>query len=153
MKNLKIFSLKNSPIGNLPAWLVILFLAVAVIGFADATFLTAKSYLGGTIPCAILNGCEEVVTSQYSKIFGLPVALLGSVYYLLIAVLTLIYLDSGSYRFLGAAARLTVIGLLASIWFIFLQVFVIHALCLYCLVSAGTSTTLFILGVHLVRKY
>lgn len=150
--NLNPFSTKSLPNSQLLSWLSIVFLAVALIGFADAAFLSAKHYSGGPIPCAILNDCETVTTSRYSEILDIPVSLLGAIYYITIAVLTLAYLDSRNYKLLSAAIRLTVIGLVASAYFLFLQIFVLKALCFYCLISAITSATLFIFGLYLKSR-
>lgn len=133
-------------------WLVLVFAVLSFGGFLDATYLAAKYYLGEPVVCSILNGCEKVTSSQYAAIFGIPVALLGSLYYLLIFVLTVIYLDSRNEKFFRLAAGLTPIGFLASLIFVYLQVFVIHALCLYCLISAATSTLLFIFSFFAFTK-
>ena len=54
-------------------------------------------------------------------------------------------------KLLNLTARLTIIGLLASLWFIYLQLFVIKAICLYCMFSAFTSITLFIFGLFVLN--
>ncbi len=137
----------------IPKWLPFCFLIFSAIGFADATYLTVKHFLGTPIPCAILQGCEQVTNSQFATIFGVPVALLGSGYYLTVLILTVIYLDTRKVFAIKLAASLTIFGFLASLWFIFLQVFIIKAICLYCMVSAATSTLLFIIGmVYLIKN-
>ncbi len=130
--------------------LAIAFLVIAAIGFADATWLTAKHFLGGPLPC-LTGGCELVTTSAYSNILGIPVALLGAGYYLTQLILAIAYFESKSLTPLRLASYLATAGLLASIYFVSLQLFVLHAICIYCMVSAGTSTTLFILGLLLLR--
>ena len=143
MTNSEISSNKPAAPSN---WLLFFFPALSAIGFADATYLTVKHFLGTPIPCAILKGCEQVANSQYAVVFGIPVALLGSFYYLTILVLAAIYFDSRQPSVLKLLAYLTPFGFLASLWFVYLQVFVIKAICLYCMVSAATSTILFIMG-------
>ncbi|MBM2817838.1 MAG: Vitamin epoxide reductase family protein [Parcubacteria group bacterium] len=143
------------------------FLPVSFLGFLDASYLSVKHFVGTPPPCSVLRGCEEVTTSQYSVIGGIPVALLGAIYYLAIFILILsvlkkrnMFSSSGAENVAGAnedkllnfTACLTVIGLLASLWFIYLQLFVIKAICLYCMFSALTSTALFVFGV-LVLKF
>lgn len=141
----------NKPSTPIPKWLVWLFVLFSFAGFLDATYLAVKHYLGTPINCSIFAGCEKVTTSQYATLLGIPVALLGAIYYLLILVLVIAYLDTTKERVLYFTARLTPIGFLASLWFLFLQLFVIKALCLYCVISALTSTTLFILGIILLK--
>ncbi len=143
MPNLEASSNKPAaPSNRIP----IIFLIISAIGFIDAAYLTTQHYLGAPVACSILKGCEQVTTSQYSLIFGVPVALLGALYYLTILVLSVAYLDSRKQSILKLAARLTLIGFLASLYFVYLQIFVIKAICLYCMGSATTSTLLFIFG-------
>ena len=131
---------------NIKLRLPIGLLIVSILGFADAAYLTIEHYLKAIPPCAVGN-CEQVLTSVYSQIAGVPVSLLGAIYYLLIAVLVILYLDTKNVRFFKAAAYITVLGFVASLYFFYLQAFVIHAYCQYCLMSAVTSTLLFILGI------
>ena len=133
---------------KIPKWLFAFFLIViSFIGFLDATYITLKHYLGVPITCSILNGCEKVTTSVYSTVFNIPVALIGSVYYLIIFALIILYLDTKKETIFYTASKITALGFIASIWFTYLQIFVLKAFCFYCLVSSGTSTILFILGI------
>ena len=141
------------------------FLPVSFLGFLDASYLSIKHFVGTPLPCSVFRGCEEVTTSQYSVIGGIPVALLGAIYYLTIFILILavlrrnIFSSSGAENSVGTnedkllnlTARLTVMGLLASLWFIYLQLFVIKAICLYCMFSAFTSITLFVFGIIVLK--
>jgi len=121
------------------------------LGLIDASYLAAKHYTRTIPPCAIVKGCEVVTTSQYATIGGISVALLGAIYYLAVLVISIAIIDTKSDRLKKFLARFSVIGLLASIWFISLQLFVIKALCLYCLVSAFSSTTIFITAFFLKK--
>ena len=129
------------------------FLLVTFVGFADAAYLTAKHYLGEIPPCSIINGCETVLTSPYATIVGnIPIALVGAVYYLTLIVGGIAYLDTKNKTVLAATAYFTTTGFLTSAILVFLQIFVIKALCLYCLASAITSTLLFVLGIIILKK-
>jgi uncharacterized membrane protein len=132
--------------------IVVLFLVFAFLGFLDATYLTAKHFLDSPVTCTLLEGCEVVTTSQYSEIFGIPVALLGLIYYLLIFVLVNRYRETGVEKFLIGASRFTIFGLLASVWFIFVQAVLLKAFCIYCLLSAITSITLFVIGIITLKR-
>lgn len=133
-------------------YFAIAFLAIALLGFADATYLTIKHYQGEAPTCIITKGCGVVATSKYATIFEIPVALLGTLYYLSIIILAVAYLDTKKTIVLTIMARLTWVGLIASLYFVGLQLFVIKALCLYCIVSAGSSFTLFILQFPLMQS-
>ena len=133
--------------------LIIIFLAASFIGFLDAAYLTIQHYLGVVPPCAITGGCATVLTSAYQKIFGIQVALLGAIYYLALFLLTIAYLTSGRKALILLAALATPIGFIASLWFVCLQLFVIKAICFYCMISALTSTTLFVVGIMIIINY
>ena len=128
-------------------------LAVAFIGFLDAVYLTVQHYLGFDLNCPITGSCSEVLNSPYAILAGIPISLLGAVYYLSIIILTTAYLDAGKPALLKWAAYLTVPGFLAALGLLYLQFFVIEALCFYCLISAAVSTVLFALGLtHLISS-
>lgn len=128
----------------------ILFLSIGFIGFADSSFLALKHYLRLPVPCAIVRGCDIVTTSPYSMVGPIPLAVLGMVYYLSIIILAVLYIDSKRALFLSFLARFTAVGFVASLYLIFLQAVVLKAFCLYCLISATTSTLLFLIGVYMV---
>ncbi len=119
MKNLQRLLQKTN---NVPKWLPILFLCIALFGFADASYLTITHINNVTLPCYIVEGCDTVTSSKYSEIFGIPVSLLGALYYLSIIVLTTLFLDK---KYIGAiyiASLLTPLGLIASAYFMVVNV-------------------------------
>ena len=132
-------------------WLVAI-IVLTVIGFADATFLTVEHFRGGTIPCLITSGCETVTTSRYSSWGPVPVALAGAIFYLVILVLTVAYLESGYAKLKPVIFVSAAIAWLGSLRFVYLQAFVLHAYCFYCLVSA-TAVTLILLCTIGARWY
>ena len=129
-----------------PKWFAVSLLAVSLVGFLDSAYLAAKHFFGSPVTCFIVEGCETVTTSRFATVAGIPVALLGAFYYLGIFLLAVAYLDTKRAAFMKLAARLTFVGFLASLWFIYVQAFVLEAWCIYCLVSATRSTILFILS-------
>lgn len=151
MKHLK--RLLKTQLSPVPTSLAVIVLVIAVLGFADASYLTVEHFKGTIPPCSIVSGCETVLTSSYSAIFGIPVSLLGAIYYLIIAIGTFAYLDTKKTVVLKWALALTVFGLVMSLWFIFLQAFIVDAWCLYCLGSAATSIALFVMANVIFKKY
>lgn len=129
-----------------PKTLAIVILVLAFIGFLDATYLTVQHYLGAIPPCLLTEGCSAVLTSEWSKVFGLPVALLGAVYYLTLLLLAIVYLKTGRGKVLFSAAVVTFFGAITSIWLVILQLFIIKEICFYCMISATTSAALFVIG-------
>ena len=127
------------------------FLLLSLAGFADSTYLTAKHFLGTPVPCSLLEGCETVLSSPYSVVAGIPVALFGSLFYASVFLVTLMYLNRGKDGLLWVMVLLTPFGFLATLWFVYVQIFILHAICLYCMFSAATSTTLFVLGLCILK--
>ena len=144
--------LLTMPLSSVPNKFVITILVLALIGFVDATYLTIEHYQNVIPPCAV-GGCETVLTSVYSEVAGIPVALAGAIYYLFILIGALAYLEGRHERLLRYVLIATTFGLLASLYFLFLQAFILHAYCLYCLGSLTTSTVLFILAITVFSKY
>lgn len=144
--------LKRQP-NNVPKKIAILLFVVALLGFADAAYLTIEHYRGVIPPCTVVSGCELVLTSDYSVVAGIPVSLGGTIFYLIILIGIFAYLDFKKPRILQLTLFATVPGFIASLWFLYLQVFVIHSYCLYCLGSALTSTLLFIISMWVFSKY
>ena len=137
----------SSKVNSMPRkWVTVGWLVFSLIGFLDSTYLTIQHYRGALVGCGILSNCEEVTTSEYAVIAGIPLALLGALYYLTIFLLTIAYFDTKHSLILTVIPLLTILGFIASLILVYLQVFVIHALCLYCLMSALISTGLFILA-------
>src|SRR3990167_2289058 len=141
---------QNQQSRSAPKWWLGSTLALSFVGFLDASYLTAKHYLGFEIPCSILNGCEQVLSSQYATVFGMPVALFGAFYYLAVLLLIVAFLDRKNAVFLKGAVLLPIGGFLATLWFVFAQIFLLDALCFYCLVSGLLTTSLFALSVYFV---
>jgi uncharacterized membrane protein len=124
---------------------------IALLGFIDAVYLTTK-YYSGNINCSIISGCQEVLSSQYSAIVGIPLALLGALYYLFVLIAAIVYIDSRNKWALKIISIFPTIGFLFSIWLTYLQAYVIKAFCQYCILSALTSTILFILSLIIMKK-
>lgn len=141
---------------NLPTSLLrYLPLSVGILGFAgflDATYLTIIHFKNAIPPCTIAHGCEAVLTSQYATIFGIPIALIGALYYLTVLGLLVIWIKTKATRWLTLLVSITGIGLLIGIVLVYLQAFVLHAFCQYCLLSELIDFLLFDCAWWLWRK-
>jgi uncharacterized membrane protein len=119
----------------------ILYVVVAIValaGLADATFLSVQSLTGETLTCGGSPDCFKVLGSSYAKVGRVPVALLGAFAYF--CVFTLATFAAFGY----ARARtflIPTIGamFLATLWFLYVQAFLLHAYCRYCLLSAAMT--------------
>ena len=115
---------------------------VALVGVLDASYLTVEHLSGNSVRCMIVTGCDEVLQSSYATLpGGVPVAALGAVaYFTAFSLATLsVFGYAGARRLL---APLVAVMFLATLWFLYLQAFVIRAFCVYCLLSAAVTTTL-----------
>jgi uncharacterized membrane protein len=119
---------------------------VALIGLGDSVYLTVKHFLDEKVPCSLVTGCEQVLTSQYAEIFGIPTAAFGAIAYF--AVFSLAILAAfGNRRMWFVFGAATVLMLGFTLWLLYLQAFVIKAFCQFCLLSAATTSILFIIAV------
>jgi len=131
---------------------VVLILLLAFCGIADSAYLAEHELNGTPLICNIqnLDGCNIVATSQYSYLFGVPLAEYGVLFYgilFVLAALELVLFDRLLRRVLQGIA---LVGVLASLYFTSLQVFFIGAFCIYCLVSA-TLTLLILICASLIE--
>lgn len=128
-------------------------IALSFIGLADTTYLSVFAYLN-TVPSCAIGGCEQVLTSVYSKFFGVPLAYIGLVYYVyLFALALLLVIDPKSRTLAWAAAGYAFLGLAFSIYFEFyIQGMLIGAYCMYCAISALTTLALAVTAGWHLRK-
>ena len=120
---------------------VIAILILAFCGLADSAYITQNEINGTELICNVqsLSGCNTVAGSQYSHLFGIPLSEYGVLFYgilFIIAALELALFD----RFLRRVLQvISLIGIVASLYFTSVQVFFIGAFCIYCLASAITT--------------
>jgi uncharacterized membrane protein len=120
-------------------------LALALIGMADAFYVARASYLGQPLREIIIEGANTVLNSPYARIFGVPLSYLGLVYYsFMFGLAALLAFDPRSRGLRAGALIYTAMGVCSSIYFMYLQINYIRAVCIYCLFSAITTLLLFI---------
>lgn len=124
---------------------------LALVGLCDAVYLTVQHISGQSVPCSVTGGCEEVLTSQYAVIAGIPLAALGAAAYF--SVFSLSTLAAFGYQIAGKLLLpLVATMVLVSLWLFYLQAFVIRAFCQFCLLSAGITIALMIVVVFARKK-
>ena len=115
--------------------LVIVIGVLSLCGLADAIYLTIEHITGQSVRCTIVAGCSEVLSSSYAVVGGYPLASIGALAYF--TVFSLAILALFGYRIASQLLILLVLAMcLVSLWLIYLQAFVIHAFCQFCLLSA-----------------
>lgn len=139
--------LPSSAIRYLPLAICLL----AFLGFLDATYLTILHYKNAIPPCT-LHGCETVLSSSYATIFGIPIALIGGLFYLSVLGLLGLWLQMKKASLLSLLSLLTLLALFVAIGLVYIQVFILHAFCQYCLASELIDFLLFDCAWWLWRK-
>ena len=121
---------------------------LCLIGIGVAGYLTYTHYAKIKVICGSNGGCETVQSSVYSKLAGLPVAVLGLAGYIGILFSLAIRNEIGRAAGFGIA----LVGFLFSMYLTYREAFTIHAYCYWCLSSAALMTLLVILTtVRLLR--
>lgn len=118
---------------------------ISIVGFLDALYLFYIE-MSGKAGCLIREGifdCVEVNLSDYAKIFGIPISLLGAVYYLAVMFnVRQIVASTDKYWLKIVLPTLTLFGAMFSIYLTIIEIFVLKALCEFCLLSAVCTWTI-----------
>ncbi len=122
--------------------------ALALAGMVVAGLLWYWHVQNADIPCTNA-GCDRVAQHPTSRLFGIPVAAYGTLFYLSFAVLCAVRpsVREQRQRLLASLVLLWgTVGFLVSVYLTYLELFVIHAICQWCVVSAIIATALFVLS-------
>jgi uncharacterized membrane protein len=104
-----------------------------VIGLLVAGYLSVVELGGGVPVCGPIPGCEEVALSEYARIGGVPVAIFGVFLSIALLGLALAWWKTSIYGLLLAHYGLSLVGVIFDGYFLYLQVFVIEAVCIWCI--------------------
>ena len=135
------------------AWPYLIAALVSLVGLGDAIYLTIQDLTGASLRCTF-SGCSEVLSSKYAHIGSIPLASVGAGAYF--TVFSLAILAGFGYKFARPLLTLMVgLMFLTTLWLLYLQAFVIHHFCQYCLLSAAVTTVLsiIVLGTRLARSH
>ncbi len=114
-------------------------IVLTVIGLGIASYLTYVHYAGIKPACTAGESCTKVQTSIYSKLVGVPVALIGLLGYIAILA-SLLAPETETTRL--ATMAFTLVGFGFSAYLTYRELFSIHAICEWCATSAGIMTIL-----------
>jgi uncharacterized membrane protein len=133
------------------AWSYLVTALLSLVGLGDALYLTVQDLTGQSLRCTITSGCSEVLSSPYAHLGPIPLAVLGAFAYF--TVFSLAILAAFGYQFAKPLlALLLAIMFLMTLWLLYLQAFVIHHFCQYCLLSAAVTTTMAIIVLIATRR-
>jgi uncharacterized membrane protein len=128
---------------------------VTIIGLVDSLYLLWIKLANDKVYCIQgVGDCWTVNTSKYSMVFGIPVSLFGIIGY---ALILLVFLLEKRYNLLRTNGLtilfgLTLAGLLYSGYLTYIELFVIMAICPFCVISAVAMIILFVLSVYRLIK-
>lgn len=129
--------------------------ALALVGVGLATYLAMyKLGMLGTLACTV-GSCETVNLSKWATFVGIPVAVWGVGFYV---VLFLVALLGTTERFVEepwvshVLLGLTAWGVVFSTWLTYLELYVIHAVCMFCVMSAILVSVTFVMSVFEWRR-
>lgn len=127
---------------------------LAIAGLADSIYLTVTHLTGENVTCLASSGCSEVLSSAYATVGNIPLGAFGALGYFSafsLATLTI-------FGFSGARTLLTVLvaGMFATtLWLLYVQAFILHKFCDFCLLSAGlilSLTIIVVMGYYIDRR-
>lgn len=134
-------------------WMKFLLPVFAGTGLADSFLIFEKTRNVISPPCLIFDGCETVIFSPYAKFLGISLSIWGMAFYGAMLVLAIILFFYPKRNILHWALIFSGAGFLFSLCLLFLQLFVIKALCSYCVVSLVASGGIFaVLAVRFFRE-
>lgn len=138
----------------IPGWKPLASLVLALAGFGVSMYLTVEHYTGGILTCPAGGGaidCTKVTTSPESMLFGVPVALLGLLFFAAMLVLSLPALWRSAYLRTAQLRLLLVVGGMGFvIYLLSAELFTIKAICLWC---TSVHVLTFLLFVLVVTSY
>lgn len=126
---------------RLESSLYILAALIALPGLGDSIYLTVHHLTGKNVDCLASGGCETVLTSAYAAAGKVPLAAFGAIaYFSAFSLATLAAFD----RHWARPLLLCLVGGMLGVtgWLFYLQAFVLHAFCDFCLLSAALTTAL-----------
>jgi uncharacterized membrane protein len=133
-------------------WLQVLGAMFAVAGLIDSLYLWSFKW-GGRLVCAV-GGCEAVNTSSYSTLLGVPVAAIGAAGYaalLALAVWSLVAGDNAPLWLNDVRLTFATIGLFFAAYLTVVELFILHDVCMWCVLQAIAITAIFV-GVLVERR-
>lgn len=133
--------MRSSTTSTAFSWTYLIAALLSLIGLGDGIYLTVQHITGASLRCTIISGCSEVLSSPYAQVGPVPLAAVGAAAYFV--VFSLAILAAFAYPLVKSSLKI-VLGLmfLTTLWLLYLQAFVIHHFCQYCLLSAAVTTAL-----------
>jgi len=124
-----------------------LIILLGVGGFSLSLYIFRCKHAKAPLVCPVNGSCDLVTASRYSRLAGIPVELLGLIYYAIITIFHGAVLVAPSIFMQTTALGLLALSILAFIFSLYLtgiQVFILKHFCTWCLISAALSSLIFL---------
>ncbi len=134
-------------------YIYVLLMIFALAGLTITSYIHRKKTTAQPMVCPIGSNCEVVVHSEYSKLFHVPLEVIGALYYTIIVLTYSLFLVAPEFHSPGSAVvilELTTVAFLFSIYLISVQAFVLKEWCTWCLGSAFICTIIFFIEFRFV---
>ena len=128
--------------------------ALCGLGIVVAGYLVTKRFTGGSLACTRWAQCDVVNNSVYSQIYGVPISVIGLAGYLVLLALAFAAMGTEGRtqrRILALSLVLSLAGVGFSAYLTYLEIYVIEALCAWCVASAIIITVLAIVAALTIR--
>jgi uncharacterized membrane protein len=140
-------------------WLRLFMLVLIMAGLGVSAYLMwGYSVPGATLSCGASSGCETVKNSEYAKLAGIPLPVIGLSSYLSLLILTLlqghqVVTSHGWSAYVALAIfGIAVAGVLYSAYLTYIELYVIYAICRWCIASAIIMVAIFLLSIFNLRN-
>ncbi len=117
--------------------------AICVLGLCVAGYLSYTKLFGTTVQCVSGHGCQIVQKSKYAEFVGIPVPYIGFLGWIGVLATLLIPGDIGR----GVTALFTVFGFFFTLYLTYLEIWVIEAICQWCVANGVLMTIAAVLAV------
>jgi uncharacterized membrane protein len=148
---------QGKPLREIKGWLDIAIPVLSIIGLGASIYLTYVEVTHTRALCGPVGDCNTVQSSPYAKLFGvLPIGVVGAIGYIAILVTWLwrrFRTDPLSKIAGPIMYGMALFGTLFSIYLTYLELFVIHAVCIWCLSSAAIITALMLLNLPPITQW
>lgn len=136
-----------APVGRVTRWAIS---GLLCLGLVTAGYLAISSLVNASVVCGGIGDCGAVQASVYSRLYGVPVSVLGFGTYVVLAgaLVGVVKLrGEGSYLALLGLVAVAIAGMLFSLYLTYVELFIIRAICPWCLASAFAITAIAFLSV------
>lgn len=126
-------------------------IVIAAAGAALASYIRIKKSKGHALVCPVGETCDDVINSKYSQFLGMPVEVLGILYYTFITLAFAAFLIEPAYATfypVALAFGTTVLAFLFSLYSVFVQAVLLKKWCMWCIASAILSTLIFLCSMN-----